>query len=57
MVNLSRQYRDELILTIQSYSNDPDSIKGEVEEALTSAGVEYFGFLLLGNRSEVPENA
>lgn len=57
MVNLSRQHRDELILTIQSYSRDPDSIEGEVEEALASGGVEYFDFLLLGNRSEVPEDA
>ena len=57
MVNLSRQHRDELILTIQSYSKDPDSIEGEVEEALASGGVEYFDFLLLGNRSEVPEDA
>ena len=57
MVSLSRQHRDELILTIQSYSKDPDSIEGEVEEALASAGLEYFDFLLLGNRSEVPEDA
>ena len=57
MVNLSRRHRDELILTIQSYSKDPDSIEGEVEEALSSGGVEYFDFLLLGNRSEVPEDA
>lgn len=57
MVNLSRRYRDELILTIQSYSRDPDSIEGEVEEALASGGVEFFDFLLLGNRSEVPEDA
>ena len=57
MVNLSRQHRDELILTIQSYSHDPDSIEGEVEEALKSAGLEHFDFLLLGNRGEVPEDA
>ena len=57
MVNLSKQHRDELILTIQSYSKDPGSIEGEVEEALASAGVEHFDFLLLGNRSEVPEDA
>ena len=57
MVKLSRPHRDELILTIQSYSNDPDSIEGEVEEALKSAGLEYFDFLLLGNRGEVPGDA
>lgn len=57
MVNLSKRHRDELILTIQSYSKDPDSIEGEVEEALASADLEHFDFLLLGNRSEVPEDA
>ena len=51
MVNLSKQHRDELILTIQSYSQDPSSIEGEVEEALKTAGVESFDFLLLGNRN------
>ncbi len=54
MVNLARQHRDELILTIQSYSNDPTTIEGEVEEALSAAGLESFDFLLLGNRNEVP---
>ena len=57
MVNLSKGHRDELILTIQSYSKDPDSIEGEVEDALESADLEHFDFLLLGNRSEVPEDA
>ena len=57
MVNLSKRHRDDLILTIQSYSKDPGSIEGEVEEALASAGVEHFDFLLLGNRSEVPDDA
>jgi aryl-alcohol dehydrogenase-like predicted oxidoreductase len=55
MVNLSKQPRDELILTIQSYSNDPATIEGEVEEALkASGGLESFDFLLLGNRMEAP---
>ena len=57
MVNLSKRHRDELILTIQSYSRDADSIESEVEEALQTAGLEYFDFLLLGNWSEVPEDA
>ena len=57
MVNLSKRHRDELILTIQSYSRDADSIEGEVEEALQTAGLECFDFLLLGNWSEVPEDA
>ena len=34
MVNLAKRQRDELIFTIQSYSQDPASIEGEVEEAL-----------------------
>ena len=54
MVNLAKQHRDDMILTIQSYSNDPATIEGEVEEALTAAGLESFDFLLLGNRNEVP---
>lgn len=54
MVNLAKQHRDEMILTIQSYSNDPGTIEGEVEEALTAAGLEIFDFLLLGNRNDVP---
>jgi len=57
MVNLARNHRDELILTVQSYSDDPGSIEGEVEEALKSAGLENFDFLLLGNRMQVPGEA
>ena len=51
MVNLSKHHRDELILTVQSYSQDPSSIEGEVEDALKTAGIENFDFLLLGNRN------
>ena len=57
MVNLAARYRDELILTVQSYSQDPATIEGEVEEALQTAGLEHFDFLLLGNRNEVPSDA
>jgi len=57
MRNLARQHRDELILTVQSYSQDPGSIEGEVEEALKSAGLTHFDFLLLGNRMEAPDEA
>ena len=57
MVNLARQHRDDLILTIQSYSGDASTIEGEVEEALQAAGVDRFDFLLLGNRSSVPADA
>jgi predicted aldo/keto reductase-like oxidoreductase len=54
MRNISKQHRDEAIFTIQSYSQEPDTIEGEVEEALQAAGVDRFDFLLLGSRSENP---
>jgi aryl-alcohol dehydrogenase-like predicted oxidoreductase len=57
MDNLSKRHRDELILTVQSYSDDPGSIEAEVEEALNSAGLDNFDFLLLGNRMTVPSDA
>ena len=57
MVNLARHHRDELVFTIQSYSQDPATIEGEVEEALRSGGLENFDFLLLGNRNAVPDDA
>ena len=56
-VNLSRRHRDDLVLTIQSYSPDPGSIAGEVEETLRASGVDAFDFLLLGSRSETPADA
>ena len=57
MHNLAERHRDKLILTVQSYLQDPGSIEGEVEEALKSAELEYFDFLLLGNRMAAPEEA
>ena len=57
MVNLSRRHRDDLVLTIQSYSPDPGTIAGEVEETLRASGVDAFDFLLLGSRSEAPADA
>ena len=57
MVNLAKRHRDELILTVQSYSQDPGTIEAEVEEALKNSGLENFDFLLLGNRNEVPGHA
>ena len=57
MVNLAKDHRDELILTIQSYSKEPDTIEDEVAEALKTAGLESFDFLLLGSRSEAPGEA
>ena len=55
MVNLARRARDELILTVQSYSRDPHTIPAEVEAALGDAGLESFDFLLLGNHNDAPE--
>ena len=57
MVNLAKHHRDELIFTIQSYSQDPASIEAEVEDALKTGGMENFDFLLLGNRNDVPAPA
>ena len=57
MVNLAKHHRDELIFTIQSYSQDPATIEAEVEDALKAGGMENFDFLLLGNRNDVPAPA
>ena len=57
MVNLAKHHRDELIFTIQSYSQDPATIEAEVEDALKTGGMENFDFLLLGNRNDVPATA
>ena len=57
MVSLSKQHRDELILTIQSYSKDPRTIEAEVAAAIKEAGVDHYDFLLLGNHSERPSSA
>jgi len=57
MVNLAKHHRDDMILTIQSYSRDSGTIEGEVEEALKASGVDRFDFLLLGNWSAEPSSA
>jgi aryl-alcohol dehydrogenase-like predicted oxidoreductase len=57
MRNLEKQHRDELILTIQSYSRDPGTIEAEIAECIKTAGVGEFDFLLLGSRDDVPEDA
>lgn len=57
MRNVEKKNRDELIFTIQSYSRDPSTVEGEVEEALKSCGVGRFDFLLLGSRDEKPSAA
>lgn len=52
--NLAKRHRDELILTVQSYSRSPRLMVPSVEIALRRAGLESFDFLLLGARNEVP---
>lgn len=52
--NLARRHREELILTVQSYSRSPRLMLPSVEIALRRAGLEYFDFLLLGARNDVP---
>ena len=54
MRNLTRRNRDELILTIQTYTNEAKTIDAEIENALREAGVDRFDFLLLGNRMSEP---
>ena len=54
--NLTVQHRDELVLTIQSYSEDPGTIEAEVQEALASGGIEKVDFLLLGNHAQQPHD-
>lgn len=57
MRHLAKRHRDELILTVQSYSRSPALMVPSVEVALRRAGLEYFDFLLLGARSDVPAEA
>ncbi len=57
MRNLAKRHRDQLILTVQTYSRSPRLIVPSVEVALRRAGLEYFDFLLLGARNDVPADA
>ena len=56
MRNLEKTHRDELIFTIQSYSQDPSTIEEEVTTQLKICGVQDFDFLLLGNREQAPDD-
>lgn len=51
---LAKRHRDELILTVQSYSRSPRLMVPSVEVALRRTGLEYFDFLLLGARNQIP---
>jgi predicted aldo/keto reductase-like oxidoreductase len=57
MRNLARRHREELVLTIQSYSRLPALIGPSIDVALLRSRVEYFDILLLGGRNERPGNA
>ena len=54
MRNLAKQHRDELVLVVQSYSNDPTTIEAEVAACLNDSGQDHFDFLLLGNHMKMP---
>ena len=57
MRNLARQHRDELVLTVQSYSRLPALISPSVDVALRRSGVGYFDILLLGAQNQPPAAA
>lgn len=57
MRNLARRHRDELVLTVQSYSRVPALVRPSVELALRRCRLDYFDFLLLGMRNARPSQA
>ena len=56
MRNIAKTRRDDMILTIQSYSDDPGTIEAEVAEQIKVSGIDHYDFLLLGNRMEKPHD-
>lgn len=56
MRNIAKTRRDDMILTIQSYSDDPATIEAEVAEQIQVSGINHYDFLLLGNRMEKPHD-
>ena len=54
MRNVARRRREDVVLTVQSYSRIPGLIGLSVEVALRRAGLDYFDVLLLGMRNERP---
>jgi aryl-alcohol dehydrogenase-like predicted oxidoreductase len=56
MRNLARRQRDEIVLTVQSYSRVPALVGPSVDVALLRAGLDHFDFLLLGMRNERPDD-
>lgn len=57
MRHLARRQREDLVLTVQSYSRVPALIGPSVDVALARTRVEYFDVLLLGMRNEEPAEA
>ncbi len=57
MANLARKHREDLVLTVQSYSRAPGLIAPSIDVALMRSRVEYFDLLLLGARNESPSEA
>ncbi len=55
--NLARRNRENLVLTVQSYSRVGALLAPSVEIALRRARVDYFDFLLLGMWNQPPRQA
>jgi len=55
--HLARRGREDLVVTVQSYSRVGALMAPSVELALRRAGLEYFDFLLLGKWDEPPRPA
>ena len=57
MRSVARRKREDLVLTVQSYSRVAALVGPSVDVALARSGVEYFDVLLLGMRNEHPADA
>ncbi len=57
MRNLARKNREDLVLTVQSYSRVAALMGPSVEIALRRTGVDYFDFLLLGMWNQPPRES
>lgn len=57
MRNLSRRYREKIVLTVQSYSRVPALLRPSIDVALSRTRVDYFDVLLLGMRNDEPAEA
>jgi len=57
MRHLARTRRDDVVLTVQSYSRLASLVRPSVDLALLRSGVDHFDFLLLGMRNDEPADA